>query len=186
MRIWPFSKSEISAPPGAITGEMPAARTGHYLFAHRILREVALDDPTLVLGVLSGSRANEFLNRLIDHVRPACREKGEEVGFDAADLEVSGGRVGNFPCALVRMPDAVGVAEAHFVAMVLLLDMRQKDAPIEKSKLRYFTLEASYAIDGKKSAAFCEWTHDAHLNLGFVETPTFDAFVKLVTAAVTK
>ena len=186
MSIWPFKKPHDPAKAAPAAADMPAARTGHYLFAHRTLREVALDDPTLVMGVLAGSRANEFLNRLIDHARPACREKGEEIGFDAADLEVSAGRVGNFPCALVRMPQAVGVAEAHFVAMVLLADMRKKDGPLGQAKLRYFTLEASFPIDGKPSAAFCEWTHDAHLNLGFVETPTMDAFVKLVTGAVTK
>jgi hypothetical protein len=133
-------------------GLTPRARGKHYAFAHGLLRQAQRDHGKW-LRIEAAARAgtlDELLATLWDDIP---NEQGETYEGPPTARAIEGG-------VLVRMPNAVGLVEAHFVALVA-----------HQGKVRYFTLEKSSAGHGVG-----EWTEDGHVSHGLVDDDE-DAFL---------
>src|SRR5262245_55319743 len=96
------------------------ARCRHYTFPHQALPSVAFSGPLGFLGVLASPNARRFLADLLADVTEHCKQHEPVPDFTADDVGVSVGRIGQYPCAVIEMPPPRAMAEAYFVAAVLL------------------------------------------------------------------
>lgn len=154
-------------------------RCGHYTFAHYALRMVAMDRPLLFFAEMASPQATDFLAAVLKMVEEDCQERGESLGFSAADLKVETGRLVNHPLVVIEMPPPLAMTEAYYIGIVLLVDV-DHDGPLsEKPPLRYFTLEQTLGEDVTPQALLCEWSNSAHMQCG--ECPiSFDDFVRQI------
>ena len=152
--------------------------TLHYVLAHYALRQTALADPAMYLGILASDDAPAFLGRLIDAI---ANDFGTTPDFGAGDVKVHPGRVGQYPCAVVEMPEPGDVAEAHFTALVTLIDL-DEGLPEEGATIpaRYFTLEKGATLDGQPRTVLAEWDETSHSNYGDGPEATLPAFVEAI------
>jgi hypothetical protein len=171
--------------------DLPKARTLHYVFAHIALRQLAFEHPLGVVGTLHSPKAAEFLRSVWDDVAEQVKRNGEPVDIDASALAVSPVRVGDYPCALVRLPPPQAATECYYVALVLHVDLREEAAaaaepPPEKPRLSYFTLEYGASLDGSERSVVCAWDEaGSHLNYGDGPWPPApEAFAGAVTRLI--
>jgi hypothetical protein len=145
-----------------------APRNHHYNFAHRVLRSVSDTQPDVLFKGLSGDRAAKMLADLWKMSANGV-EPDQVLSDDGLRREVHQSSRGE-PIVVVICPDAIGITEAHFVAIVST-----------EAGLRYFTLEAS--IDFETNAditVLCEWIEGRHLNFGRGPDPTVSAFLDAI------
>ena len=150
----------------------------HYVFAHQALRQVAFDAPLPIMGILASADRSRFLSDLWTSVDEHCRQRGETSTINPAEMVVHTGRVGEFPCAIVEMPEPWFVTGAHFVALVLAVPLAQIKPETTDLPLYYYTLEKGASFDGPERTVLCAWTKDGtHLNYGAGPEATVGAFV---------
>jgi hypothetical protein len=174
-------------PPHPDPPDLPDPRCGHYSLAHHALRGVAFQDPLFFLGVLASPDAQRFLADLLRRVQEHCKDREPLAEFSVEELTVHKRRVGKYPCAVIELPPPRAVAEAYFVAGVLLSDPAADLPQAEAAKLRYFTLEKGMSFDGSRRTVLCEWTKEGtHRNFGDGPPPIPDGFLAAIEKLVSK
>ena len=150
------------------------ARRHHYEFAHRVLRMMFLQDSMRFLALLKGPRAQEFLLDVWTRVGAPipADDRIEPEGLRGSHHELTSGLFS--PAALIELPPATEIAEAHLVAAVLA------DGP------RYFTLEKGVALPAMTPrTVLCEWRAEGqHVNYGDGPAAEAGAFLAAVEAKV--
>jgi hypothetical protein len=165
-------------------------RDQHYAFAHVVLRQLAFEDPVGCIGVLHSPEKDKMLASLWDKIGEQCRAGGAADGVvEGPPPSVRPAPVGRFPSSIVTMPEALDPTEAHFIAIVLHVDvaaLRAGDEPPERPELSYFTLEKGVSLTGQSRTVLCGWNAEgSHLNFGDGPPAEFDAFVAAVAEHVT-
>jgi hypothetical protein len=173
------------AGTSAGAGGLDKPRDQHYAFAHVLLRQLAFENPVGCVGMLHSPERDKMLAALWEDVAKHCRKNGMADGVVAgAPPTVRPAPVGRFPSCIVTMPQPQGPTEAHFVAIVLHVDveaLRSGEEPPEKPELSYFTLEKGVTLDGESRTVLCGWNAEgSHLNFGDGPPAEFDAFVAAV------
>lgn len=165
----------------------PPLRCEHYTLAHIALRTVAHNDPLAFLGALASPAATSFLAEMVQSVRKHCGERtrdevsGAEYELPVDDLTVHKVRAGRCPCAVIEMPVPRAIAEAHFVAAVLLTDWHPPEPVPDVVDMRYFTLERGTRIDGSPRTVLCEWSAEGtHINYGDGPEANVEAFTRAI------
>ncbi len=162
-------------------------RDHHYFFAHRFFpaRTRQLGATTLFI-LADHDRAQDFLDT-------TWRDVAQDIPPDDRIAEPPHvARVGpsstspSTLIAIVEMPPAQAVTEAHFIALVCSdLPDFDEDAPedteeirrrMRAAEVRYLTLEYGMSLDGRPRTAFCEWHQGTHLNRGDGPPPTPEDF----------
>ncbi len=158
----------------------------HYTFAHIALRQVAFSHPVGCLGTLASPDATAFLTDLWSQVDQHCREQRNETStINPAEFVVHKLCLGEFPCAIVELPEPWFITGAHFVAIVLQVPLDRIDPHDKDAPLQYFTLERGASLDGQPRTVLCSWTKSGtHCNFGDGPKPTLDAFVKCLEERV--
>lgn len=168
--------------PEEILAELEKAqreRMHHYMFAHRILPEVAFADPKHVLELMKSDKAELFLRDLWSEVGSACPRVLSGEGLRVSLEPVEGFEQ---PVVLVHLPQPEIPPEAHFLAMVPSFD-RKFFGLVKRKTVRCFTLERSVRLAGGTRTVVCEWSLDdtsalQHGNYGEGPSPTPSAFVE--------
>ncbi len=180
-------------PAGSGRGntELEEPRDQHYVFAHIALRQIAFKNPAGCVGVLHSPDAMKFLTGLWEEVGKHCRDAAADAAgghIDGSTLGVRPARVGDFPSAIVSLPQPLAPTEAYFIALVLHVDLetlRGEAPPPENPALSYYTLERGVSLEGGGRTVLCAWNaEEAHLNYGDGPPPDFDAFVDAVRKQV--
>lgn len=172
---------DLFRPKKKIASPDAGPRCHHYTMAHHALRQVALEDPLMYLGVLASPDAEPFLASLFQSVCNHCSERGEKPDFKPSDLQIHRTRVNGFPCVIVEMPPPIATAEAYFTALIGFLDPSQKIAEDTKVEARYFTLEHGFNLDGTPRTVMCEWDNESHMNFGSGPSPTVGEFIRALS-----
>ena len=136
-------KKRRTKRPGSDEVSSGQARAKHYAFAHQFLRSVTVTNPAVWKGVRAAAATgaiDSILRRMWDELDEA---PGQDSGSAPTGTALDGG-------VLIRMSAPEGMPECYWVAI-----LEHEDRP------RYFTLEKSLT-----SAMLCEWTDEAHRNLG--------------------
>ncbi len=135
---------------------LPQPRGQHYHFAHVALADAVRSDPEGILAALAGGGGADFLDEVWRGVKakfPSSEDRVDERGL--------AGSVENLPCgkscAVVIMPRAERLGEAHMIAAVVVPGERRFGLFKKPATLRYFTLEVSFGKDQVDSPALCEW-----------------------------
>jgi len=187
-----------AARQAKLAATRPRARQQHYLFAHKMLPQIAFDfGAASVLMLSDGERAADFLERV-------WRDCGEGLqGRDLVDLDgasvglsVETRRVaGEEMISIVTLPAPQVTPEAYFVAF--MCDAVPHSAPddgspestdiwkllVRSTPVRVFTLELSQDEGGRDGTVFCEWTNDGrHVNMGTGPSPDKNAFFSFLAA----
>lgn len=164
----PKPDPEDDFPEEFLEQESAKIRCHHYTMAHVALRSVAFAQPLGFFGILASEESEKFLGELLESVTEECQEREPRPNFSASDLHVRTGRVWNYPCVVIEMPEPRATAEAFFVGAVLFVEMAEDADPPENPELRYFTLEKGMNIEeSQPRTVFCEWTAEgSHLNFG--------------------
>jgi len=136
---------------------LPQPRGQHYEFAHAALSETVRSDPEGFIADVRGSGAAG----LVTEVWKRCRQKHPS-SEDRVDMEGLAASAEDLPCglscALVALPAAERMGEAHMLAAVVMPAERILGLFRKSPAVRYFTLEVSFDSDQNETTAFCEWT----------------------------
>ena len=174
MGLFDFFKRK-PAPPRSKSGAGPSL---HYVLAHYALRQTALADPVIYLGILASEDAPKFIGNMIDAV---ASDFGQSPAFHADAITVHPLRVGRYPCAVIEMPEPGDVAEAYFTALVGMIDLADGPPPeSEDLPARYFTLEKGATLDGQPRTVLAEWDATSHMNYGDGPIATVEAFLQAI------
>lgn len=152
-------------------------RDHHYVFAHQTVREVCANDPLKFFAILASADRAQFIAWLWHMAEKRVGKPLSDV--DPSKLVVTTCRVKDSPTAILKMPTAVGPAEAHFVG-VLLTNFQQSADAANEVTFRYFTLEHGMNLDGTVRTVMCEWAKGSHLNFGDGPPATVEAFVEAI------
>ena len=162
---------------------LPQPRGQHYEFAHVALAEAIISNPEGFIDELAASGGEETLAEIWRRCRekfPSSEDYVDRAGLKSSVRELPCGR----RCALVVMPPAERMGEAHMIAAVLIPGERKlifKKPPT----VRYFTLEVSYRKQDEPTTALMEWTYNpnggrSHANLATGLEADADAFLAAV------
>ena len=154
---------------------LESPRDHHYTFAHVALRHFCASDPLQFFGIMGSEDAAGLFDFLWEKVCEQCDPSGP-TGLKREDIRFHTLRIAEHPTVLVIMPDAQAVAEAIMVAVVLMADLGADEVP-DPVPYRFLVLEQGADLDGTRRTVFCEWTEDAHLNMGDGCEPNTEAFV---------
>lgn len=183
--------AEMEQVQRALEG-LPRAREHHYHFAHRFFPALVRQMGAATLFILANpDKAPAFLSEVWADFgaeippddRIATPPRLARIG--QALLNTSPGLI-----ALIEMPAAQAVTEAHFVALVCAESLDRADGEsleafrerMREVAVRYLTLEYGFSLDGTPRTAFCEWTPDgSHLNRGDGPPPDADALWDFLT-----
>ncbi len=154
-----------------------APRRVHFLFAHRVLPEIALDAGTDLFTEAGEVDLGPAFTQLWDELNRRARPD-EYVAPNglAAFVVVQPGLNG----LLVTLPEAIEPGEARYVLLV---------ANDDPAKRLYLTYErGADPATGVETTQLCAWVMSEqglrHMNLGPRPDPSVDAFVSEVAAAV--
>ena len=148
---------------------------------------VCFGRPKQVLTLLSGTGAHAFLEELWGQTYELVSE-GERLSSAGLSCSVYPFR-GRGAIAIITLPRAEVVTEAHFIGLVLTPGPRRllffRSAP----EVRFFTLELTEEENGKQGNVLCEWQvspqHRFHHNYGVgIENLDSREFAKLVRETV--
>lgn len=178
-------KKEVARPDAA----RPEARRQHYLFAHRLMPQVAhqwgantvllLDDPAAAPGFLE-RRWAECAEGLPPNELVAPNELRASVHQSDDQL-----------AAVIALPAPIAVTEAYFVAIACQIPPQppadKSEASLENYRaglaqmpVQYWTLEWGFTLDQPRTVLGM-WTNEgAHLNLGDGPAPDEAAFVEAI------
>ena len=169
--MWPFTRKR-SAP------KQPESCPHHYVLAHTAFRKACEGDPLFFFEAIASAKKDDFLRALWRMVCEMCSSSGEPT-FDIADVAITTRRINNYPAVIVEMPPPTAVGQAHFVAIVLMIDASADAAP-EKPEFTYFTLEKGEELGGTVKTVLGGWKGDMHLNFGDGPPPIQAAFVAAI------
>lgn len=151
-----------------------APRTVHYAFAHRILRDLALDERLDLVGEAIAVDLGPKFATLWDDANASVPESDRIASDGLATYVV---QRPDYAGVLVTLPAPVEPAEAH--AVMVVRGMTPRDAS-------YFTWE--HAVDsasGAPTVYLCGWDADGrHVNLGTRQDASIDGFVNEVGASL--
>jgi hypothetical protein len=149
-----------------------APRTVHYAFAHRILRDLALDDSVDLVGEAIAVDLGPKFATMWDDANASVAESDR---IDPVGLATYVVQRPDYAGVLVTLPAPVEPAEAHAVMVV------RGATPADTS---YFTWEHGLDITtGAPTVYLCGWDRsDRHVNYGTRQDPSIDAFVNEVGA----
>ena len=164
-------------PPANLT----EPRDHHYLFAHHAAREICLQDPLRFFGIFASPERDKFLAWLWTTVEK--RVGKPIVDVDPRETAVVTTKLKDCPAIFIRMPVAMGPAEAHIVGVVLT-EFPQEATAAPTAAVRYFTLEHGVRLDGSARTVLCEWADGAHRNYGDGPAATVADFAKAVEARI--
>ena len=151
----------------------------HYTFAHMALRQVAFAEPVTCISILASPDSGGFLAHLWKQVDEHCRGRGETSTINPAEFVVHKLLVGNYPCAILEMPEPWFITGAYFVGLVLHVPLADINPEDRDAPLHYYTLERGASLDGQPRTVLCSWTGDGtHCNFGDGPPPTLQAFAK--------
>jgi hypothetical protein len=173
-------------------GDADEARTVHYLFAHRVLPDLAFEDPLQFMAILAAADAEQKLHELWMTVGNSLAEGrgGSRQVPTSEGLAVTRTRLAGRACAVIEMPRPEAETEAYFVAAVLdhNLDQSRAAPPEAKPRLFYYTLEKGTNLtDGSDRTVLCRWdTKTSHSNLGDGPPAEKKAFLEAVERMVTE
>ena len=146
-------------------------RQHHYEFAHVVLRAIVFRAGSLLLDLAADGGLTALVHESWQRIGeslpeerrlPATGLRGDR--FDTSELSA----------AVITLPRAEHIAEAHLVALVA--------DPADPSRLDFFTLEHSWTEDDAPATVIARWTRDArHLTLGDGPTPNPDDFLAAIT-----
>ncbi|RMG17371.1 MAG: hypothetical protein D6731_04230 [Planctomycetota bacterium] len=168
--------------------ERKRERTHHYVFAHRVLPEVAFQDPRRILCLFASCEASNFLVDLWDEVGRACPCHLPAEGLGVSLEEVPGL---DEPVVLIRFPDPEIPPEAHFLALVPWTERRFLGL-WPRPTLRCFTLEQGIRLGGGLRTVLCEWSPEKkgeglnHTNYGDGPAPQRRAFLERLGALLSE
>ena len=169
--MWPFRKKRGESEP-------PEETPHHYVFAHTALRKACEGDPMFFFEALASDKRDDFLQALWRMVREMCDSHGKPT-FDISDVEITTRRIKNYPAVIVKMPPPREAPQAHFVGVVLMVDVNAETAP-EKPEFKYFTLERGEDMHGAENPVLCGWKPDMHRHYGDGPPPIQAAFVAAI------
>jgi hypothetical protein len=159
-----------------------AGPSADYVLAHYALRQIALESPLQMLGLLASPDAKKFLTELLQDVE---KQLGQKASYRADQIQIHCLRLGEYPCAIVEFPAPQKMAEAYMVALVALLgtdDEIPKD--LSTIKAHYYTLEKGFSMEGSDRTVLCEWDTTSHKNYGDGPEPTPAAFASALESAL--
>ena len=158
------------APPSEEDGPSP-----DYAFAHYALREIALGDPLQFLAVAASPESTRFIGAILKAVEEQC---GRRTSFNESSVTIHPTRVGDFPCAVIELPEPKEMAEAFMVALVVRIETSSEQPPApDEVDARYFTLEKGFSMSSESRTVLAEWSTEGHSNYGDGPAPTVQAFV---------
>ena len=148
----------------------------HYTFAHMVLSKLVLDRPEFAYEILNTPSAEDYLKSAWEKIDGLIQL--EEI-LPYEGLSLSKHKNGtNTPIFLVKMPEALRMGEAHFVAILF----QTEQSGLFKKKIRimdskYYTLE----FHNEQQSMLCQWSKEGdHMNLGDFGTPDQQRFLELV------
>lgn len=151
-----------------------APRTVHYAFAHRILRDLALDDRVDLVGEAIAVDLGPKFATLWDNANASVPEEDRIAPDGLATYVV---QRPDYAGVLVTLPAPTEPAEAHAVMVV------RGAAPGRSS---YFTWE--HGVDpetGAPTVYLCGWdANGRHVNWGARQDASIDGFVNEVGASL--
>jgi hypothetical protein len=165
-----------ATPPAASRDDDTRPRQQHYVFAHRLLRDLFLRDPAGFLGELNQD-GDEFLQAAwmfvgIKLTGEPDTASAQEVKHEARKLD-DGSLV-----VLITMPRATRMPEAIFVAAVY-----RPASEGREEVARFVTLEFSRPPGTEVPiTVLAEWQGERHLNFGRGPAPTLNEFFASVVA----
>jgi hypothetical protein len=174
----------------ALLGDLKEPRSHHYLFAHRYLPGITFQMGVTTLLILGDpEKSNVFLQEIWADVA-AENDISQEDQIAPEPLNATLQQIGDKLVALIQLPPAERTTEAHLVAIVSDLPPELTDDTPEgiqtlrerlrQTPIRYFTLECGFSLDDTPRTVFCEWTREAHLNMGDGPAPTREALLKFL------
>jgi hypothetical protein len=144
-----------------------AARCGHYIFPHVVLRQFAFSSPYMCMGALGAPEGQGLLTEMLAAVADFCQSDGEEMSLAADQLRMHTLKIKRKPGLIVELPEPHAATEVYFVGIVLTPPLGDTAADLTSAAVRYFTLEKGQRSDGKGRTVLCEWSQDnKHLNYG--------------------
>lgn len=155
---------------------MTDPREHHYLFAHRVLPQLAWDNPegfyVTAFTDEEGAHLLDWWNTLGDQLEPDARVEGAGLGWSAFAYD-------EHLVVSCRFPAPEAAAEAFFATVICgpLRGLTRED--LEATPLRYMVLERGATLSGHQGSTtmLCEWTRDgAHLNHGQGPAPELEIF----------
>lgn len=159
------------------TGLLSEPREQHYMFAHQCVRQVSADDPLQFFSVIASEEQEPYLAWMWSVCAKHVKQPSSELSV--ADVKVTTCRIHEYPVVILKMPEPRAVAEAHYVAVVLMHG--GSELPPEDVGVRYFTLECGTNMDGTPRTVFCEWAADGnHLNFGDGPQADIEAFIQAI------
>jgi hypothetical protein len=155
------------------------------VFAHLALRAVARHDPVAFLAVVASPEGPEMLLALWEDVAGDCTHE-PLAAATLDDFTVTPRRVAGHPTAIIGLPTPVAMTEAHLVAVMLLGERSDDEAP---PAIRYLTLEHTLELpDRTPGTVLCEWQGEegqlSHGNFGVGCDPQPEAFAALIEATL--
>ena len=160
-----------------------AARCGHYIFPHVVLRQFAFSSPYMCMGALGAAEGQGLLTDMLAAVAEFCAQDGEAMTLAADQIRMHSLKVNRKPCLIVELPEPQAATEVFFVGIVLTPPLGDTAADLADSQVRYFTLEKGYQSDGNVHTVLCEWTADnKHLNYGDGPPASVKTFAEALAA----
>ena len=144
-----------------------AARCGHYMFPHVVLRQFAFSSPYMCMGALGAPEGQGLLADMLAAVADFCEQDGQDMTLAADQVRMHPVKVQKKPALIVELPEPRVATEVYFVGIVLTPPTGDTAADLTTAEVRYFTLEKGVRRDAKPHTVLCEWTQDnKHLNYG--------------------
>ena len=156
--------------------EGAAPRLHHYSFAHKLLTEMVFTRPEFAYKVLNAQGADRFLTTAWEKIDGLIQL--EEI-LPSEGLSLSKHKNGNnSTIILIKMPEALKMGEAHYVAILFQTEQRGMfKKKMHVVDIKYYTLE----FHNEQHTMFCQWSNEGnHFNLGDFGTPNQEQFLELV------
>ena len=154
---------------------LSAPREHHYVFVHRAVRDICLNDPLHFFSIISSEQQNDFMKYIWDAVNESIQDKKADFNFD--EIKISIRKIKNFPTIVLIMPEPKAATEAYFVCIVLKPDNKKEG---KNASVDYFTLELGQDIDGSLYTVLCKWEDQTHFNLGNGPKPELQNFLAAI------
>jgi hypothetical protein len=159
-----------------------AARKQHYLFAHRLLPEMAYKDPAQFYKVVGSSAGNRYLQTLWKKTAAVIQQPSIET--DQLFVQVLGKRL-----AVIEFPSPIEAPESHFAAMASIPGKKRFGFLPGPLKHYYFLLDfaAPAKKDNRPKTNLARLDKELYqFDLGPGPEPNREAFIQAVVKELEK
>lgn len=168
--------------PETLDAEMQP-REQHYVFAHRMLMDLAFSNPDHLFTMLSGPEKRRFLADVWDRVADFL-SLDTTLSCEGLDAVVEG------DLAIIRLPQPERVPEAYFVGIVRIPG-RNYWLFRGKPTIAYYTLEYTFGDEDEEATVLGGWNQTpggepVHLNFGPGPRPELAAFRETILQYLSK